>query len=191
MWTRRGSEGEAARNSREETVAMRCHEIMKINVEHASPDECITDVAERMRDHMLGCVPVCDDEGRVIGVVTDRDLVLRVLAERRDPDDTRVRDVMSTGVVACRPHDPVSLAEHLMAQHQKSRIVITTEDDVLVGIVSLTDIAQHEEPLRTARVLRDVTARQFRFQGTKSVRPSTSRVKLSSLHELTGAAGEK
>jgi CBS domain-containing protein len=101
-------------------------------------------------------VPVLDpDSRRLLGVVTDRDLCLSVVAEGRDPDEVRLADCMSTPVVACRPHDDVTLAERLMQQHQVRRVMVVDDGGRLVGVIAQADlalkIAKPDEVHRTVR----------------------------------------
>jgi CBS domain-containing protein len=117
----------------------------------------------RMRDGNVGLLPICDDAGKVIGVLTDRDIALRVDAEGRSASDCRVGDVMTTPVVSCRPTDDLAKAEDLMNEHRISRIVVTDEDGVLSGVVSLSDVVQFEGVRRTATVVRRVMSRETRF----------------------------
>lgn len=140
---------------------MRCEEIMKRDVHCTSPNQSAEVAARRMRDQNVGFLPVCDDSGRVVGAVTDRDLTTRVMAEGR-PGQTPVEIVMSREVIACRKEDDVQHAEELMARHRKSRIMCIDEDERLVGVISLSDIAQHERGSRASDTLRQVSAREVR-----------------------------
>jgi CBS domain-containing protein len=151
---------------------MHCHEIMTVKVERVVPHLTVELAARRMRDHILGFLPVCDQEGRVLGVLTDRDIALRICAAGRHADQTRVEEVMSRPVVVCHAYDPIARIERLMTTHKKSRIVVLDADERLVGVVSLTDVVQHEEPLRAARMMRAVTGRAFRFDGPKCLHPT-------------------
>jgi CBS domain-containing protein len=139
---------------------MRCEDLMKREVQTIREHDTIRTAAERMAAAHVGFLPVCDEGRRAIGTVTDRDIAIRAVAEGKTPDGCRVGDIMSRSVVACRPYDDVTLAERLMAQHQKSRIVVTDEDGVLRGVISLSDIAEHEPARRAARTLREVAARE-------------------------------
>lgn len=140
---------------------MRCEEIMKRDVHCASPHQSAEVAARRMRDQNVGFLPVCDDSGRVLGTLTDRDLTLRVLAEGR-PAQTPIEHLMTAEVVACRKEDDVQRAEELMARHRKSRIMCIDADDRLVGVISLSDIAQHERGPRAVDTLRQISAREVR-----------------------------
>jgi CBS domain-containing protein len=116
-----------------------------------------------MRDAGIGFLPVCDDERHLLGVLTDRDIAVRVCATGRAPSETPVQDIMSRDIVGCSPSDPVSVAESLMAKNLKSRIVMIDDDGRLVGLISLVDLAQYEDPLAVARLVRQVGIREFRF----------------------------
>jgi len=140
---------------------MRCQDLMKKNLECASPQDTVQTAARRMRDTNIGFLPVCDQSKRVLGTVTDRDLAIRVLADG-GPASTRIEDVMTREVVCCGPEDDLKTAEGLMAKNQKSRIMCIDNNGKLVGIISLSDIAQHESGTGPAETLRQVTTREAR-----------------------------
>ncbi|WP_437680191.1 CBS domain-containing protein [Sorangium sp. So ce131] len=138
---------------------MLCQEIMKREVQCIMAEDTIQAAASKMRDANVGFLPVCDSAWRVLGTLTDRDLALRVLAESR-PLSTKAGDVMTREVVACRPEDDVLRAEQLMGQHHKSRVLCTEADGRLVGVISLSDIAQREDDRKAAQTMRRVTERE-------------------------------
>jgi CBS domain-containing protein len=140
---------------------MRCEEIMKRDVACLSPQDTVQSAAKRMRDENVGFLPVCDSAKKVLGTVTDRDLTVRVLAHAR-PVTTAVNDVLTPEVIACRPDDELRKAEDLMSKHRKSRIMCVDRTGRLVGVISLSDIAQRESGVRVARTLRDVSEREAR-----------------------------
>ena len=142
---------------------MRCEEIMKRDVEYVAPKEQVEVAARRMRDQNVGFLPVCDASRKVLGAITDRDIVIRVVAERRPPT-TAVADVMTREVIACRPDDDIERAEQLMGQHHKSRMLCTDEQGLVVGVISLSDIAQVEEDSRASQTMKQVSAREARLQ---------------------------
>jgi CBS domain-containing protein len=149
----------------EEVAAMKCVELMERTVCVCAPDEPVQQVARRMRDHGIGFVPVCDADRRVLGTITDRDLVVRAVAAGCSACAGLVaRDAMSTPVVACRPGDDLRIAEALMAHHQKWRIVCVADDGQLAGVISLVDIAQVEDEAHIVRLLRAVAARDAVFE---------------------------
>lgn len=138
---------------------MRCDELMTRDVGVCGIGDGVRDAARKMRDLNVGFVPVCDGGGTVVGVVTDRDLALRVLAEDL-PDTTELGDVMTEELVVCRPEDDVSRAEELMRTNQKNRILCVDETGRLAGVISLSDIAQVEPAARVGELLGDVTERE-------------------------------
>ena len=140
---------------------MRCREIMKSDVESVSSTDSAQTAARLMRDENVGFLPVCDQSKRVIGTITDRDLTIRVLAEA-SPSTTRVEDVMTREVVCCRPDDDLEDAEKLMGKNQKSRIVVIDAGGALVGVISLSDIAQREVGPKASQTLREVSQREVR-----------------------------
>lgn len=137
---------------------------MRNEVEPARADYTLVEVARRMRDAKAGFLPVCDERGTVLGVVTDRDIAVRACAENRPATTTRVDQIMTRSVIACGPEEPLSRVGELMMQHQRSRVVVADAERRLLGVVSLTDLAQYEEPLQLARILRQVSSREFRFR---------------------------
>lgn len=145
---------------------MTCEELMKKMVECIAPDDTVFHAAQRMRSEGIGFLPVCGESREILGAITDRDLALRIVAEGR-PAMTPVHEVMSTEVVACNASDSVKRAEQLMSEHRKSRIMCTDDDGRLVGVISLSDMAQQDTGHAT-RVLRKVTSREAR----KELRPT-------------------
>jgi CBS domain-containing protein len=98
------------------------------------------DAAGLMADFDIGSVPVLDDDGMVFGIVTDRDIAVRVVAKRQDPMQVRLADVATSSAVEVTPDTEIAEANHLMAEHKVRRLLVT-KDGALVGIVSLGDIA--------------------------------------------------
>jgi CBS domain-containing protein len=137
-----------------------CADLMKKQVQTVSENDTIHRAAELMALANVGFLPVCDRQGHVVGTLTDRDIVVRVIADNVPATAYRVGDIMTKDAIACRPEDELALAEQFMAQHQISRLPITDEDGTLRGIISLSDIAEHEPARRTGRTLRAITARE-------------------------------
>ena len=138
---------------------MLCSELMKSAVECVSPTDTAEIAAKRMRDHNVGFLPVCDDELHVIGTLTDRDLAIRLVAEQRPPT-TPASQLMTTDVVSCLATDDLARAEELMGLFRVARIVCTDGDGTLLGIISLSDVAEHESATRAGLTLKDVTLRE-------------------------------
>jgi len=105
----------------------------------ARPDLNAADAAGMMRSHDVGVIPIAEN-GALLGLVTDRDLVVRVLAERKDPTSVTLRDVMTSSPVTVTPDMELTDARQLMAEHRVRRLPVMKGDD-LVGIISLGDVA--------------------------------------------------
>jgi len=140
---------------------MKCEEIMKKDVQCMSPRDTVEDAAIRMRDENLGFLPICDQSRKVLGTLTDRDIVIRAISTRK-PINTPVENIMTREVVACRPQDDMQKAEQLMMQKHKSRIMVLDDAGRLVGVISLSDIAQHEDSARAFDMLRQISEREVR-----------------------------
>ncbi len=140
---------------------MKCKDVMLTLIFKCTEDTSVAECARIMRDEQLGFMPVLDDDNSVVGVVTDRDLVTRVLADRRD-HTTRVGEIMSTGpILSCRPDDDLRALEKRMAQAKKGRALVRDDTGDLLGVISLSDVAQREvSPTRTGQLLREVTRRE-------------------------------
>lgn len=117
-------------------------DVMTPQVETISPDATVEDAASRMKTLNVGVIPVCDEQG-LVGMLTDRDLVVRVLGERRDPKAVRVGEVMTPDIVYGFDDQDVQEAAALMADKQIRRLPVLNRKRELVGIVSLGDIAVH------------------------------------------------
>jgi len=119
---------------------MQVFEAMTPDVVSVLPDTKLVDAALAMRNLDVGPLPVVDG-GRLVGVITDRDITVRATAEGRDPRLTTVEDVMTPEVVACREEDDVRVAARMMQDAQLRRLLVVDERGMLVGIVSLGDLA--------------------------------------------------
>lgn len=108
------------------------------------PDESVSVAARTLSRYNIGALPVCGSDGRLCGLVTDRDIVTRCLAAGRAPGSTRVGEVMTRQVVSARPDMEASLAASLMGREQIRRLPVV-ENDRLCGMVSLGDLAVKED----------------------------------------------
>ena len=138
---------------------MRCSEIMSTVVERTSLRDTVQHAAVCMRDRNIGILPVSDPMGRILGVVTDRDIAVRVVAAGKPPT-TLVEDAMTREVISCAPDAEIEEAEELMARHRKSRILCMGADDRPVGVISLSDIARHRPVDQASQTLRSVSQRE-------------------------------
>jgi CBS domain-containing protein len=120
------------------------------------PDNTVVDAARLMRDEDAGIAPIAEDD-RLVGVVTDRDIAIRVVAEAKDPGSTKVTEIASQNIVTIDPEQDLDEALRLMAQHQVRRLPVVEEDGKLVGILAQADVARHAEPARTGKVVEEIS----------------------------------
>ena len=123
---------------------MKIREVMTNPAVRISPDESVAVAARTLTHYNIGALPVCGGDGRICGVVTDRDLVIRCVASGRNPAQTTVRDVMTRNVVSAEPDMDTRTAAHLMGRQQIRRLPVL-ENGRLCGMVSLGDLANKEE----------------------------------------------
>jgi CBS domain-containing protein len=121
---------------------MRAKEIMTANPRCVSATDKVGMVAQIMRDADCGSVPVVDDAGKVVGIITDRDLAVRVLARDERGSDTQVMDVMTGYPYSARPDDDLRHVEKVMVERQVRRVPVVDVDGRCVGIISQGDIAR-------------------------------------------------
>jgi CBS domain-containing protein len=119
---------------------MRIHDVMTPHAECIAPEASLREAAGRMKALDVGSLPVCDRD-RLAGLLTDRDIVLRAVAEGRDPNVARVRDAMTPNILYCFEDQDVSEAAELMREKQVRRLPVLNRDKRLVGIVALGDLA--------------------------------------------------
>jgi CBS domain-containing protein len=120
---------------------MQVSQVMTRGVECARPNDSVVKAAERMRNLNIGSLPVCGENDRLVGMLTDRDITVRSTAAGKTPTDVRVEDVMTPETVYCFEDAPISDAASLMEQKQIRRLVVLSQDKRMVGIVSLGDLA--------------------------------------------------
>lgn len=128
---------------------MKLRDIMTGNVVRINPEESVAVAARILARYNVGMLPVCGGDGRLYGVVTDRDLVTRCIAAGRLPAATPVREVMTTGIVSARPDMDAVAAARMMGQRQIRRLPVL-ENGRLCGMVSLCDLAKREETVYDA-----------------------------------------
>lgn len=128
---------------------MKVRDIMTNSVIGIGADESVEVAARQLAHYNIGALPVCGKDGKVCGMVTDRDLVIRCVASGRSAADTTVRQVMTKQVIAAQPDMEVGVAAHLMGRQQVRRLPVT-ENGKLCGMVSLGDLANREESVMDA-----------------------------------------
>lgn len=133
-------------------------EIMNHSVVSCSPDESVSHAARLMSRYNVGSLPVCSADGHLRGVITDRDIVLRCIAEGSDPEVTPVRELMTRSVITASPEDDISVVAEQMGEGQIRRVPVTRCGKV-VGIVSLGDLAQRKAcDMEAARALFEISS---------------------------------
>jgi CBS domain-containing protein len=120
-----------------------CQKIMTDNPECCLPDDKVNVIAQRMQNAKIGSMPVVENyqTNKLIGIVTDRDLAVRVVGASRDVVSTRVSDVMTPNPLVCHPADDLNTALELMASCQLRRIPVVDENGQVVGIIAQADVA--------------------------------------------------
>ena len=136
---------------------MKVRSIMSQQVIKIHPEETVQVAARTLKQHNIGFLPVCGSDGRLCGLVTDRDLITRCVAANLPPEKTTVRQVMTGQVLTADPNMETSVAAHLMGRQQVRRLPVV-EDGKLCGILSLGDLSRQEESLiDAADALSDIT----------------------------------
>ncbi len=123
---------------------MKVREVMSDSVIKIHPDETVAVAARALTHYNIGALPVCGSDGKLCGMVTDRDLVTRCMASQRSPEQTRVREVMTVGAISAAPDMDTGVAAHLMGRQQVRRLPVV-ENGRICGMVSLGDLANREE----------------------------------------------
>jgi CBS domain-containing protein len=131
-------------------------ELMTENPRTISAGDSVVDAAKLMREEDAGIAPIADGD-RLVGVLTDRDIAIKVVAAGKDPQSTKATDVASTNLVTIDPQQDLDEALRLMAQHQVRRLPVVEEDGKLVGIVAQADIARHASAERTGEVVEEIS----------------------------------
>jgi CBS domain-containing protein len=135
---------------------MKLNEIMTKLVETVAPDIPIQEAANRMRSLDVGVLPVFKGD-RLVGMLTDRDLTVRAIAEGKDPKTTAVQEAMTADVAYCFEDQEVEEAGRIMKENQIRRLPVLNRDKLLVGIVSLGDLATRADEKRAGETLEKVS----------------------------------
>jgi CBS domain-containing protein len=131
-------------------------ELMTQNPATLSTGSTIVDAARLMRDKETGIAPVTDGD-RLVGVITDRDIAIEVVAQGMDPQSTKVDQIASQNLVTIDPQQDLDEALRLMAQHQVRRLPVVEEDGRLVGILAQADVARYADAERTGEVVEEIS----------------------------------
>jgi CBS domain-containing protein len=136
---------------------MKVRDVMTETVERVPPNSSLCDVATKMKEIDVGAIPVFEGD-RLVGMVTDRDIVVRAVAAGKNPAQTPAKDVMSAGVIYCFDDQDVGVAANLMKKEKVRRLIALNRDKRLVGIVSLGDLAAHADGTIAGRTLESVAS---------------------------------
>ena len=138
----------------------KCSELMTKDPVCSMPDSMVAEAAKLMKRENIGPIPVIENERtrKLVGIVTDRDLALKIVAEGRDPKSTKVEAVMTRKVVTCLADDDVQKALDAMSEHQLRRIPVVDSDLRILGIISQADVATRvNQPEKTAAVVKGIS----------------------------------
>jgi len=139
---------------------MKCSEVMTKDPVCSLPNNTVKKVAQLMKRENIGSVPIVENEQTrtLVGIVTDRDLALKIVAKGRDANTTKVAKVMTRQVVTCRAEDDVQKALDVMAKNQLRRIPIVDDDNRIVGIIAQADVATRlNQPEKTAAMVKEIS----------------------------------
>jgi CBS domain-containing protein len=136
-------------------MAKRVRDVMTPGVRTVSPTQSLTEAAEVMKGEDVGSVPVVE-EGRLTGILTDRDIVTRAVAERRDPQTVKVDEIASGELVTVGPEQNVDEALALMARHQVRRLLVV-EEGQLVGMLAQADVALEADEKKVGETVEEIS----------------------------------
>lgn len=128
---------------------MKVSELMSKHIEAVPPDYNIRQASRWMRDHNVGSLPVLNN-GKLVGIVTDRDISCYAVAMGRDPSSTLIQNVMTTEVATCYVDDDITDAAHLMEQRHIRRLAVLDHDNKVIGLLSVDDLARGSHELAGA-----------------------------------------
>ena len=138
----------------------KCDEVMTKDPVCCLPNDMVAEAAKLMKSGNIGSIPVIEDEQtkKLIGIVTDRDLTLKIVAEGLDAKSTKVEAVMTRKVVTCLAGDDLQKALDAMAEHQLRRIPVVDNDNKVVGIIAQADVATRvDQPEKTAEMVKEIS----------------------------------
>jgi CBS domain-containing protein len=138
----------------------KCSEVMTTSPVVCIPNDLVTKVAQVMKTRDVGPVPIVESEKtrKLVGMVTDRDLAIKMVAEGRDLKTTRADEVMSRRIVTCRAEDDLQKALDAMSENQLRRIPVVDADDRIVGIIAQADVATRlNQPEKTGAMVKKIS----------------------------------
>lgn len=121
------------------------------------PETKVNEIAKMMSEHHIGCIPVCDNNNCICGILTDRDILLRTIACNKDANNTTAKDIMSTNVCTCKEDDEMSNAESKMGNNQIRRLPVCDENNHIIGILTVGDLAHNDVQLGAQQICNTIT----------------------------------
>jgi CBS domain-containing protein len=147
-----------------ENSLKKCNEVMTKDPVCCLPNDSVAKAAELMKGEDIGSIPVIENEQsqKLVGIVTDRDLALKIVAEALDAKSTTVETVMTHKVVTCRADEDLQKALDAMAEHQLRRIPVVDNNNRIVGIIAQADVATRlDQPEKTAEMVKEISQNQL------------------------------
>ncbi len=138
----------------------KCNEVMTKKPVCCLPDDLVIDVAELMKNKHVGSIPIIEDQQtrKLVGIVTDRDLTIRIVAEGLDAKSAKVESIMTRNIVTCRAEDDLQKVVDAMSKHKLRRIPVVDDDNKVMGIIAQADVAiQFDHPKRTAAMMKEIS----------------------------------
>jgi CBS domain-containing protein len=136
-----------------------CKKLMTKKIVYCVPNDLVSKVAGLMKSENVGSIPVIENKQtkKLVGIVTDRDLTLKILAEELDPKSTKVEEVMTRQVVTCLAEDDFQKALEAISKHQVRRIPVVNNNNKILGIISQADVAmRYDHPKRTMAMVKRI-----------------------------------
>ena len=135
---------------------MKINDCMSKDVCYVKPDCRVYDAARIMCENHVGCIPVCDDKKCIVGIVTDRDILLRTVACDKDVKATPVSEIMTTNVCTCGCEQNIDEAQNVMAKNQIRRIPVVDNTNKIVGILTMGDLAKNDKKIGEQEVCKTI-----------------------------------
>jgi len=136
------------------------NEVMTKKTVCCLPDDLAVDAAQLMKNEHVGSIPVIEDQQtrKLVGILTDRDLAIRIVSEGLDAKSTKVESIMTRNVVTCKAEDDLQTVVDAMSKHQLRRIPVVDDDNKVLGIIAQADVAIHfDHPKKTAAMVKEIS----------------------------------
>jgi len=147
-------------------MSLKIENVMVVDVVTVEAEATVKEAVELMNRNEIGCLVVVDEEEKPVGIITERDLLTRVLANRKDPVKSKVKDIMSKPLVTGTPHMEIETAVRLMFKKKIKKLPVV-EDGRLVGLVTLTDLVRFQPQI--IRILKELSSKQLPPKHMKKV----------------------